>query len=81
MSLLRSTVTDFGNKQGKDTVEITVRAASKPGAMLAARLKSFRIIPFREQQVIEVDNLSNDRILDKWVIQVQDTSELSKLGQ
>jgi len=70
--MIRGTITDFGNINGKETVEVSVRAGSKPGAVVAARLRAMSIIPMREQAVGEIRNVSNMR---------QDKKELENVGR
>lgn len=81
MTLLRSSIVEVGQKQGKDTATISVRAGSKLGAIAAARLRGVQFSPLREQKVTRVENLSNDRFLDKWVVDVQDQEEVADLGK
>jgi len=79
--MIRGTITDFGNINGKETVEVSVRAGSKPGAVVAARLRAMSIIPMREQAVGEIRNVSNMRFFDQWVVTVQDKKELENVGR
>ena len=81
MPILRTTITKFGKVQGKDTATITVRASTKAGAMMLARFRALQTMPIREQDITRVENLSNDRLLDKWVVDVQDKEEMSALGR
>lgn len=81
MPLLRTSVSELGRKEGKDTIEIAVRAGSKPGAIITARLSAAQFVPFREQNITRVENRGNDRFLDKWVVEVQDSEGLSALGR
>lgn len=81
MPFLRTSILEMGKKQGKDTATVSVRAGSKLSAVALARMRSGQIIPLREQKVTRVENLSNDRFLDKWVVDVQDQEELSNLGK
>lgn len=76
---LRTEIVDITEKQGKDTVSISVRAASKMGAILTARLAAISVIPIREQKVMVVNNLSNDRVFDKWKVEVADVEQMGSL--
>jgi hypothetical protein len=81
MPLLRTSLVEVGKKQGKDTATVSVRAGSKAGALLAARIRAGQFAPIREQKVTRVKNLSNDRFMDKWVVDVQDTEAMANLGE
>lgn len=81
MVLPRANITDFGKKQAKDTATLNVRAASKAGAILTARIEAAQTIPIREQQVIVAKSLGNDRIFDKWEVQIRDKEEMANFGQ
>jgi len=72
MPFLRAQVIGMGQKNGKDTVEIVVRAASKTGAILTARAAAIRTIPLRDQRLANVSNNDNERVLDKWVVEISD---------
>lgn len=79
--MLRGTVTEFTRVNGREAVQVTVRAASKPGAVMAARLAAMTVVPFREQGVGEIRNLSNMRLFDQWTIMVIDRKELENVGR
>lgn len=79
--MIRGTIVDMGRENGKDTVEIVVRAASKMGAISAARLAAVPVIPFREQKLGEVRNVGETRLFDQWVISIRDRKELTSIGQ
>lgn len=79
--MIRGNITEFGNINGKEAVEITVRAGSKPGAVVAARLRAMSVIPVREQAVGEIRNLSNMRFFDQWTVTIQDKKELENVGR
>lgn len=81
MPSLRGSVTSFERDQGKDVAVVVVRAGSKMGAALTARLTSMQLIPFREQEVVSMKNLSNDRFLDKWEVRVKDSESLRNIGR
>lgn len=77
--MIRANIVDFGEHQGKDSVRVTVRAASEFGAALAARVAASSIIPIRDQRVFNIESKSESRFLDKWVIDIVDTEEMSRL--
>lgn len=79
--LPRADTTDFGSHNGKDAVTKVVRAASKPGAMLTARVDAIQNIPFRSQEIVEVENLDNNRLLNKWRVLIRDRQELENIGR
>jgi len=79
--MLRGTITEFSKNNGKDSVNVSVRAASKPGAIMAARLTASSLIPLREQSLANVRNISNMRLFDQWVITIRDMKELQNVGQ
>lgn len=81
MVLPRATTTELGRREGKNTVTKVVRAASKPGAMLTARVDAIGEIPLRAQRVGRVESLGNSRFLDKWVVEVEDRQELESIGK
>lgn len=79
--LPRATTTELGRSQGKDTITKVVRAASKPGAILTARLDAVQEIPLRSQEVARVNSMGNDRFLDKWTVEIRDTQDLENIGK
>jgi len=79
--LPRSTTVEIGRSEGRDVVTKLVRASSKPGAMVTARIDALSEIPLRSQRVIVVENLSNDRVLDKWKVEIKDTEDLRDIGR
>lgn len=79
--LPRSTTVDFGRREGKDTITKVVRAGSKPGAILTARLDAAQSIPLRSQSVFRVASKENDRFLNKWEVEIRDENELENLGR
>lgn len=82
MTLLpRATITDFGTSAGKSDTEVTVRAATKIGAILTARLASLSTTPLREQETGEVHNLTEDRLLNQWVVHIQDSNSMENIGR
>jgi len=78
--LLRSTTVDAGKAQGKDSVTKLVRASSKPGAIITARVDAIGQIPIRSQKIGVVQNKGNSRFLDKWKVEIRDKQELEDLG-
>jgi len=81
MSLPRATVVDYTRNQGKDEAEIIVRAGSKAGAMMTARLEAFKTIPFREQEVSYVRQMDSDRLMNKWRVRVTDQESMASVGE
>lgn len=79
--LPRASTVDFGMKEGKDTVTKVVRASSKPGAMLTARLDAIQSIPLRSQEVARVKIQETDRVFNKWVVEIRDNNELENVGR
>lgn len=79
--LPRSTTTDLGRSQGKDTVTKLVRAGSKPGAIITARVDAIQEIPIRAQEVGMVKSLDDSRFLNKWVVEIRDTQDLETIGK
>lgn len=78
---MRGTIVNSGKINGKDYVGILSRAASKPGAIVAARIRAAKVIPLREQEIGEVRNLSNMRLLDQWEVEVIDRKDLDNVGR
>lgn len=79
--LPRANTVKFGQREGKDTVTKIVRGASKPGAILTARLDAMQEVPIRSQEVVRVESLGNDRFLDQWEVEISDRKELEDLGR
>lgn len=79
--LPRVRTTELGKTDGRDTIEVVVRAASKPGAILTARADAVTSIPVREQSVDRVESLDNDRFLNKWKVEISDTESMKSLGR
>jgi hypothetical protein len=61
--------------------ELIVRAGSKPGAMMTARLGAVSLIPLREQKVEYVEQVDSDRLMNKWRIRVVDRKSMSTIGE
>lgn len=79
--MLRGQIVEMNRENGKDTVEIGIRAASKMGAITAARLTAAPIIPLRDQKLGVVRDVSNTRLFDQWIITIRDRDELSSIGE
>lgn len=62
-------------QNGKESVELAVRAASKPGAVMTARVEAVGTIPFRSQKVVKAQSEDNSRFLNKWSVVVVDTKQ------
>lgn len=67
----RSTILRFEKFDGKDRAEVNVRAASKSGAVLAARLGAVHLLPLRDQEVVSATIKDTDRFLNVWKVTVQ----------
>lgn len=81
MPFLRTEITEFSNEKGKETERVQVRAASKVGAIMTARARAISLIPFKEQEVVFVNNKSNERLLDQWEVVIRDKNTLEDIGQ
>lgn len=79
--LPRSTTTNFGKSQGKDEVTKIVRAASKYGAIVTARVDAISEIPIRSQQVGMVQSKETERFLNKWEVRIRDTRDFENVGR
>lgn len=74
--LPRSSTIESGRSEGRDTIVKHVRAGSKMGAMLTARVDAISEIPFRAQRVNRVESMGNARFLDKWKVYIVDEQEM-----
>lgn len=81
LSIPRATVVNLSRNRGDDMVEVVVRAGSKPGAMVTARVEAFKTIPFREQEVKYVEQLDKDRFFNKWRVEIVDQESMSSIGE
>ena len=81
LNLPRAHITNFeinredivgGGVEKTETLELMVRAGSKPGAMVTARVQAAQIIPLREQSISVVEQLDTARFLNKWRIEIED---------
>lgn len=79
MPLLRAQITSMKTREGKDTAEVTVRAASKFGAISTARLATIRLIPLRDQWVFDVVAHENERFLNKWTVEISDINNMGSV--
>jgi len=73
----RATVTRFDKFDGKDRAEVSVRAGSKVGAMVAARMATVHLVPLREQEVVSAGIKDTDRFFNVWKVSVQNKEPLS----
>jgi len=78
MVLPRANLTGLEREQARDVAVVEIRAGSKMGAVLTARVESARSIPLRDQEITRVENMSNDRFLDKWRVHVRDTEGMNR---
>lgn len=73
----RSTVLDHNRMDAKEQMQIAVRAGSEMGAVVAARIEAARLIPFRDQEVIEISNADNARFFNVWKVTVRDRNSIN----
>jgi len=81
LSLPRATTVGLDRNQGRDMVNIVVRATNKTGAIATARLEAMKTIPLREQQVERVRQRDTDRLFNKWEIEVSDKESMAEFGK
>ena len=67
----RATILRFEKFDGRDRAEISVRAGSKTGASVAARIEAAHLIPLRDQEVVDARVQDTDRLLNVWEVSVQ----------
>lgn len=79
--LPRADTVNFGVRNGKDAVTKLVRASSKPGAIITARIDAIQNIPLRSQSVARVEIQETDRFLNKWIVEIRDENELENIGR
>ena len=77
----RANTVGMGQSRGKDLAEIVVRAGSKTGAIMTARVEAVKTIPFREQQIEYVEQLDSDRLLNKWRVEISDQESMADIGR
>jgi len=77
--LPRSTTVEFDKIDQRETVTKMVRAASKPGAILTARVDAVRQIPLRSQDVTKVNSKGESRFLNQWEVEIQDRKDLKTI--
>jgi len=81
ISIPRATVVDFGRSRGDDMAELIVRGATKPGAMVTARMEAAKMIPLREQNVEYVEQMDTNRLLNKWRIKIVDQQSMESITE
>jgi len=81
LSLPRATTVGLDRIQGRDMVNIVVRATNKTGAIATARLEAMKTIPLREQQVERVRQRDTDRLFNKWEVEVSDKESMAEFGK
>lgn len=72
----RATILRFEKFDGKDRAELSVRAGSKMGAMVAARIETAHLIPIRDQEVVSATIKDTDRFLNVWQVSVQNNETI-----
>jgi hypothetical protein len=77
--LPRAQTVGRGKESGQEVMELVIRASSKPGAIITARLEAARTIPLRSQKVVKADTQDNARFFDKWEVVVADTKEAESM--
>jgi len=77
LSLPRANTVELDRAQGRDMVNIVVRATNKTGAIATARLEALKTIPLREQQIESVRQKDTDRLFNKWVVEISDKESMS----
>ena len=78
-SIPRATTVGMERDRGKDMAEIIVRAGSKTGAIVTARLEAVKTIPLREQKVVYIEQLDTDRFFNKWRVEISDQESVSDM--
>lgn len=77
----RASTVGIKRTRGMDTAEIIVRATSKTGAILTARIQAIGTIPLREQQIEYVEQLDTDRAFNKWRVEISDQETMANVGR
>jgi hypothetical protein len=77
--MIRGQIVNSDTTNRGQTVVVSIRAGSKTGAMLSSRLNAIRTIPLREQEVISVESVSNERFLDRWEVEISDQRSMSNI--
>lgn len=72
----RATITDRYRREGRDHMDVAVRAASKSGAIFTARLACSHLIPVRDQEVTGAVNKDNERVMNVWEVTVKDAENV-----
>lgn len=73
----RATILRFEKFDGKDRAEVSVRAGSKTGAIVAARIGSAHLLPVRNQEVVSATIKDTDRFLNVWKVTVQNRERIT----
>lgn len=73
----RAEVLNHNRVDAKENLEIAVRAGSEMGAIVAARIQSARLIPLKDQVVVDVSNKDNSRFFNVWKVVVRDTKNIN----
>lgn len=68
----RATIINSRRIDAKEEVEVSVRAGSKLGAILSARIAAARFIPFRDQQMMQATSEDNERFFNVWKVRIRD---------
>lgn len=79
LTVPRATTVGMERSRGKDMAEIIVRAGSKTGAIVTARLEAVKTIPLREQKVVYTEQLDTTRFFNKWRIEITDQDSVSDM--
>lgn len=77
----RANIVDLGRNRGDDMVKVLVRAGSKTGAIVTARVEAMKSIPLREQNVEYVEQLDNSRFFNKWEVDITDQESMEPIGE
>lgn len=78
--LPRATTQKVGRNQGRDSVTKVIRATSKPGAIVTARVDALKIIPFRSQHVYRVESKEDNRLFSKWLVEIRDEEVMDDIA-
>jgi len=72
----RATVVSFEKFDAKDRAKVNVRAGSKIGAVLSARINTATFIPIRDQNVISAKVKDTERFFNVWEVEVEHSEVL-----
>lgn len=67
----RTTIVSFEKFDAKDRAKVNVRAATKMGAVLAARINSASFIPVRDQRLVSAKIKDTERLFNVWEVNVE----------